>query len=497
MPDPQVLQKSEALARMTRHTAGTPFARNGDTNLWYFADIPTREQNLLAVQEIYEGNFSDHVDPFPGETFGEAQQRPGQFRLQSLKAWIERRNTSYDQEPTRRFYRQGKPLAEDDPVAEALADLYRVCEVNEHLKQLERELELYGNVVLLASFDPDFREPLLDRYISPRVRVVENARNPRRPYATVLTGSDIERDQQMRGRVYGIADAYITPVPGAQPGLYRAFGPNRETSDWESLATPRVPIVHCFDALPTTATGYYVDPLGLVLAKLNVCINEDFLSRFGYTVLMQSHGQMVIFGHDDANPITIGPGRAIKFSGLPEIRQDVSFATPNADLANMREAIQFLMRELREVYSIPPSEIDIGQDASGRSRIEARAATAGTRKAKQAKLRKIETELLRTLLMVQLAFNRDFPNVGDPDLFDVSVTYAEPAVSLSVQDEVLMEHHEITNGLRSKGELVMRRHPDRFDSEEEAEAWAKERTPAPTPAPGSFGANEEQEEKPE
>lgn len=495
MPDPEVFTKAEALAKLPRNMASTPFARNADSNLWYFADIATREQNLLAVQEIYEGNFTDHVDPFPGETFREAQDRPGQFRLQSLKAWIERRNTSYDEEPSRRFYRDGKPLEDDDPIVEAITELYRACNVNEHLKQCERELELYGNVVLLASYDPDFREPLLDRYISPRVRVVENSRNPKRPYATILTGSDIERDRQMRARMYAIADAYVTPIEGVQAGAFRMFGPNREMADWAPLATPFAPIVHCFDSVPTTASGYYIDPLGAVLAKLNVCINEDFYSRFGYTVLMQSHGQMVIHGHDDANPITIGPGRAIKFSGMPEIRQEVSFATPNADLMNMRESIQFLIRELRETYNIPPSEVDIGQDASGRSRIEARAATAATRKAKHAKMRQIESDLLRTMLMVQLAFNPAFPNIGDPRLYDVTVNFAEPAVSLSVQDQVLMETHELSNGLRGKGELVMKRHPDRFDSEEEAEKWAEENTPEPPAPPAGFGDDADEDEK--
>lgn len=477
MPDPQVFEKAEALARLPRNQASTPFARDGNTANWYFADIATREQTLLAVKDIIDGNWAPHIDPFPGETYREAQKRPGQVRFQSLKAWIERRNTTYDEEPSRKFYRAGVALADDDPLVEAIGEVYRAMNVNEHLNQCEREIELYGNVVLLPSYDSEFREPLLDRYISPRVRVVENSRNPKRPYATVLTGTDIERDRQMRARLVGVADAWVTAIEGVQQGFYRAFRPSAD-SDWEPLRTPHVPLVHCWDAQPTSDTGYYIDPLGVALAKLNVCINEDFLSRFGYTVLMQAHGQMVIIGHDDQNPITIGPGRAIKFSGMEGVTQDVRFAQPGADLVGMQQAIEYLLRELRDVYGIPASEIDVGQDASGRSRIEARAVSAATRKAKHAKMRDIETRLFRAVLMTQSAFNPDFPSIDNVQDYDVAVTYPEPAVSLSVQDKIAMEQHEIALGIVTPGELLLKRKPDAFDSAEEADAALADRRPA-------------------
>lgn len=473
VPDPSVFTKAEALARLPRNQASTPFARNADTRLWHFADIPTREQALLAVRDIYEGNWTPHIDPMPGETYAQAQRRPGQVRFQSLRRWIELRNATYDSEPVRRFYFRNQRIPDGDALAQALAALYRDLDVNEHLKCLERELELYGNAVLLAGYDDDFRQVLLDRMISPRVRVVENQRNPMRPYATVLLGMIVERDAQLRGAYLPVADAWVEPVAD-QPGAYRAFRPSGD-SRWQPLVLPAPPLVHCFDRRPTTDTGYYVDPLGLALARLNVCINEDFLSRYGYTVLLQGHGQLVIWGHNDQNPIQLGPGRAISFDGNPDVRQDLDFKTPGADLEGMRSAIEYLLRELRDVYGIPASEIDVGQDASGRSRIEARAPSAAVRRAKQNKMRAIETKLLRVLLMTASAFDANFPQIGAPEEYDIQVAFADPALSLAVSDQIVMERHELELGLVTPGELLLRRKPDMFDSVEEADAWVSAR----------------------
>lgn len=475
MPDPAVFDKSEALAKLARSQASTPFGRDAD-GLHYFADIPTRESVLLAVREIYSGEFYAHLDPFPGETFNEAAKRPGKVELQHLRRWVMQRSGCklYTPAPARRFYLNGKVLDSSDAFAARLTAVYRDAQVNELMAELANEIELYGNVVLRASFDADFNELVIDRFISPRVRVVENDLNPRRPYATVLTGRTIERRDDYRGRFVDVAEAWVTPVPGHQEGAFRRFGP--AATGWMPLSTPFPPLVHCFSVPPTSDSGYYVDPLGIALAKLNVLLNNDFLSRLGYTITMQAHGQLVIHGHDGSQSIQLGPARALGFSGSTnqgDLIQDAKYIQPGADIAGLQNAIEYVMREIREVYGIPPSEIDVGQDASGRSRIEARVPAGEIVAAKKELMRRVETDLVRVIVMALGAFDPAFP-VVDPSSVDVVVGFGMSQVTSNISEQLMLEEHDLKYGLVTPGELLMRRTPDAFDTRAEADAAVAE-----------------------
>jgi len=501
MPDPLVLEKAAALAKLPRNVANTPFTRDSDTGALYYADIEGREQTLLAVKEIYEGDFFAHIDPYQGETLAEAQQKPGRLWLDYMRSWIARRNTTYELEPERRFYFKGKRLENEDKFVELISEAYRKMNVNAALCRTEREMEVYGNVVLRTLYDDEFMEPVLDTYISPRVRVVDNQRNPRRPYATVLTGSILERNRQMRATKLDVADAYITPTP-KQPGLFGEYGAGR-SGEWEPLKTIKPPLVHCFDEDPTTDTGYYIPPLGLVLAKLAVAVNGEWLAGFGYTIQMQAHGQMVILGHDGSTPIELGPGRAIRFDGRADANQDVRYVASNADLMGFQNAVQMVLKEIREVYGIPASELDVGDEASGRSRIEARAPNAAVRKAKQKKMRAIETELLRSTIMTLSASDPTWPRGLNADDYDVALVYAEPQVTLAIQDQIAKEQHELTIGLTNPGQLLMLRNPDAFDSAEEAQevvdenlAMNEKLMPKPEPMPGDMPMDKQKSEMP-
>lgn len=475
MPDMAVFDKAEALAKLQRSQASTPFSRDAD-GLFHFADIPTREQTLLAVREIYTGEFYAHLDPFPGETFNEAARRPGKVELQHMKRWVNQRSGArlYAKSPVRRFYVGGKALDSEDRIAVMLGDAYRAMQVNDVMAECANELELYGNVVLRVTYDKDFNEPVLDRFISPRVRVVENDLNPKRPYGTVLTGRIIERRDDYRGRFVDVAEAWVVPLPGVAGG-FRRFGGGNDTG-WQPLATPYPPLVHCFASPPTSDTGYYVPPLGVVLAKLNVLLNNDFLSRLGYTVTMQAHGQLVLHGHDGSQSVQLGPGRALGFSGSTnqgDLIQDAKYIQPGADIVGLQGAIEYIMREIREVYQIPPSEIDVGQDASGRSRIEARAPSMEFMQARRDLLRRIETELVRAVVMALGAFDPSFPAI-DPSTVDVVVAFEPQVLASNVAEQIALEEHDLKLGLVSAGELMMRRKPDSYDTLEEASAAVDE-----------------------
>lgn len=500
MPRPaQTQEQAIALARLARASGfDRPFARDHNRQQWTYAAMAVRENLLSAVNEVLTGNWYQHIDPMPGNTQAEALTQPGQLRLQYLDHWLNTLCTTYKEDPTRRIMRDGKPLDENDPLVIAINEAYDQMAVNVAMQQADKLAMAFGNVVQRVYWDEDFERWVLHCYTSSSVRVVENDNNPAMPWATVLCGTTFETNADGRSASVPVAEIWMQPTV-SEPGSFLRLQPGGKNAA-EALATAKPPLVHIFNAPPTNQTRYHIEAPGVALAQLNVAVNEDYLCRLGYTTLMQAHGQLILTNPGQKANIEIGPGRAIKLVGDPETLPSAQFISPGADLAGFVEVIRNILAEIRTVYGIPSDELDVKTDSSGAAIVQAKAPLAERRQARMKIFREPERQLLRAVIdMGKTHGVEGFAGAGDPDEYDVSVKFGDSQTSVSIADKIALEKHDLSLGLVTRGELLMRRYPDRFASVAEAETWLEEnaeklaadKAMSEPPKPAGFGGDDE------
>lgn len=476
--DNAILDEAFKLARMGRAFPKT-LQRSEQGGFLYY-DCQNREAWLQAVLDLYDSKWVSFIDPMPGESYSEAMQRPGRFNINHLRQFISAWSATYTEDPVRVFYKNGTRLEADDPFVKALQDMYRDGCVNEAMNEVDGLLRLVGNAVLRPLYDEASSELVVHNYASPNVRVVENPRNPARPFATVLLGYTVKRNSEGASRKTEVAEVWT------ESGYWLLSGGG------VTEAVPlddKPPLVHCFDARPTNETGYFVECPGPDLAQITNILNNDFYGQLGYTTLMQGFGVTQVFGHD-GKELKIGPGRAIAFSGDQTLRQGVEFATSNAPLQDWVAIINAIVDKVQQVYGIPKSMLEVQTDASGAAIVRANAPLSEIRKARQKTFRKIETDFLRAMLRETRGRVDGIQGSINPDDYDVSVRYIEPDLALSTQDRINKDKHMLELGVLTPAQILMRERPDEFDTLEQAEEYLNEQTQTEAP-PEAEGVLEE------
>ena len=460
-----VLEQALVLAKAGRVMSSQPFQRRRQGR-WFFEDMQQREGVVGAIFELDRGESFSHIDNLPGQTIREAQEAPGRIWINHLKNWVTLWAATYTQEPTRTFFRKGKRLQDDDPIVHDIQERYRQAQVDEVMRETDRDLRLGGNVVLRPWFDQDHDELVIHRYVSQCIRVVENLNNPRRPPATVLLGCRLDRDS------FGSATRIDLAEIWTEDGLTRLV--DGAVVNQEELATKIVPLVHAFDKQPDNTTGYFVQGPGLELASLTATLNNDYYSQMGNVLLLQGHGVAMSFGAGESN-LTLGPGRYVAFSGDPDVRQGIEYASPSAPLDDWREIITYLVDIIRETHGIPKSMLSVDFAASGAAIVQANAPLAEMRTQRMKTLRRVENELLRATVAVLEAHDGTFPSGTDPREFSVTVNFGRPSITQSTPDRIAFDNHLIQHGVITPAEILMREKPDEFDTVEGADEFMAER----------------------
>jgi hypothetical protein len=459
------------LAKMARGEAVQPFARRNNGK-FAFHQMGQREGTLAAVHDIYNGMFGLYKDPQAATKTRpeEYNEQPGRMAINILKLFVDLLSVSYNDAPSRVYYRSGERVNADDPMVDALTEIHKNADYNQLLKMLDIYMRLFGNTVVRPVWDEDNRELVYHVHPGYCVRIVPNVKNPRRPWATILMGelpemgNDGAQDKVHTAEVW-LPDEFI-------------FMKGSSIEARESLSDPEFrydfsPLVHCFDKPPFGGKGeYWVESPGWSLAQQNVRLNEDYFSQYGYAVLMQAIGVLVVKGNIEGE-LTIGPGRAVHFPD-PDDMSGLSSLDQGAALTEFQESIQFFIDTLRESYGIPAQMLNADVDSSGAAIIQANAPIAELRDARQPIFDRIETELLRATLQ-ELRGRAEGFDVGiDPMEWDVAVVYPDQHVAQSVQDAIAKDQHLISLGVLTPGEIAMREKPGQFDTPEEAEAWVAE-----------------------
>lgn len=465
MPEPQNLANMAlTLAKADRGQQAHPFSRRNNGR-WAFFDDQQREAVLHAVHDIYNYNFALHGDPMPAERTRpeEYADRPGRLSINHMRRWLEIWAVTYGAEPSRVIYRDGERLGDSDPIVAAIQELYREADVDCVLADVDKDLYLYANEVLRPYWDEDHQELVIHTHKSFDVRVIPNRTNPRKPWATVLLGDDMELGQDGAYEKVPCAEVYL-------PGEWQ-YIKGSAIQEREALDIPP-PLVHCFNANPTLRSGYWLEACGVPLAALTVRLSEDGYGPFFESLLMQAIGTMQIFGAVQGG-VEIGPKRAMHFPD-PESGARAEYIQSGADLMGFQDGLKFLMDTIRESFGIPQSMLSVETDASGAAIIQANGPVAEIRKARSKVFRTIERDLLRAVLYVTRGRVDGIPGDLDPQAYDVSVYYEQPQASASVQDQIALEDHDIELGITTPAEILMRRRPDAFDTVEDAQAFIQE-----------------------
>lgn len=478
MPAPANLKDQiKVLAKIPRQNSGSRLLRANDGRWWatlghngrlWVRDIETREALLYDVYEVVNGLWAFHVDPMPGEDVAEALMKPGQIRMQHARKWLKTLAATYRCEVSRRVRFQGEDLPADAPEALAIERAYRAMRINEAMQKLDFNMLAYGVAVARVHWDVDTSRPVLHRYPAYRVRPVENSANPAAPWATVLMGQRVERDSQMRANLVEVGEVWtrdeFAEIVGGNVG---PFTP---------IETQRPPLVVFSDELQDNETGFFVEALGVPLARLNVVLNEDLWTPFGNTLLMQGFGQWIGYNMGPKTKFALGPNRMMAIDSNPDNPARIENIQPNAPLNDLKDAIERIMQEIRFVYDIPESEFNVVTDAaSGAAIVQAKAPTMERREERIKLFREPENQLLRATLDVLSTFD-GLRLRGELDDYDVSVNLQKPQVSVSTQDQIALEKHDLELGLVTPAELLMRRDPVRYPTIEAAQAEMSKRS---------------------
>lgn len=473
MPEPANLQEQiRVLAAIPRQNQGSRLLRANDGRWWatlgnngrlWVRDIETRESLLYDVYEIINGLWGFHIDPMPGEDATESMKKPGQLRLQHARKWLQTRSATYKSELRRKFLFNGVELPADAPEVVALHQAYDEMQLDLALQGIDFAMQAYGNVVARVHWDVDTSRPVLHRYPAYRVRAVENSANPRYPWALLLMGQRTERDNAMRANLVDVGEVWTASGMFAEiiGGRVGAYSP---------IETQRPPLAVFADSLQDNESGFFVDALGVPLARLNVVLNEDLWTPFGNTLLMQGFGQWIGYNLGKKTQFELGPNRMMAVDSNPENPARVENIQPNAPLSDIREAIDRIMREIRFVYDVPESEFEaVTEAASGKVIVEARMPTLERREERLKIFRQPENELMRATLDV-LSTYAGLKLRGKLSAYSVSVMFERVEAGMSVTDRIAQEKHDLDLGLTSPAELLMKRQPDRFKTIEQAQA---------------------------
>lgn len=455
------------LAKLSREQASNPFARTHNGN-FDIENMQEREGTLRAVHDCYEGIFGKYTDPQPvvKNRPNEYLEQPGRIAVNLLKLFVDLLSVSYDDPPERIYYRKGERVKADDPILVALNKHHEAADYDRFMALLDRWMRLFGNVVARPIFDTNAGQLVYHAYPSYCVRVVPNPINPRTPQATILLGYEYEIDDAGKNKQIPTAEIW-------SQGRFRFMRDGQVTQD-EEFADPTVnydfvPLVHCFDSPPFGGKGsYYVNSMGWPLAQQNVRFNEDLISQYIYAALMQAIGILVVKGTTQGELI-ISPGRALHFPD-PNDGSGVTSVAQGAMLSDFQNAIDFVLKLIRETYNIPESLLTADVTSSGKAIIQASAPLAEIRKHRQPIFARIETELLRATLQELRGRADGFPIAIEPREWEVALQYPEQQVGMTVTDEIARDKHLLEIGVMTPGDIAMREKPGQYDTREEADA---------------------------
>jgi len=366
--------------------------------------------------------------------------QPEQFRIfcvNIVRAIADKRASTYRMPPRRTF--TGMDQAAGDA-------LYKATSADAVLKKASRYLEVCKTVALQVGWNEATGTPTL-RVLTPNVLDVVCS-DPEQPERVIVTypGERAEdttfADWTPTGfRMLNHSGA-AKPVLG-NPGNANPYGV--------------LPFVPWFDRLPDDSFWL---PGGDDLYAAQDAVNVG-LSNLWRAVEFQAHGQAWASGISANEVLQFGPDRAV---ALPQGGQ-FGFAAPNAPIASILSAIEFVLRETAATHGVGADLFDLSKVAeSGSAKHAGRLDLKEVRQDQIAQARTMEARLFDTLRVV---VNTHRPGTI-PDEATVGVDFAEQQDQLSEAEALENARIKSELGVWSPVDVLMSTNPDGFPDRESA-----------------------------
>lgn len=360
--------------------------------------------------------------------------KPEQFRVfcvNIVRAIADKRASTYRMPPRRVF--TGLDQASGDA-------LYKAMNADAVLKKASRYLEVCKTVALKVGWDEATASPTL-HVVTPNVLDVI-ATNPERPDRIIVTYPG-ERAEDTT-----FADWTST---GFQMLNHRGATKRNDGNATGTNPYGILPFVPWFDRLPDDSFWL---PGGDDLYAAQDAVNVALASLWR-AVELHSHGQAWVSGISANETLNFGPDRAI---ALPQGGQ-FGFAAPNAPIAAILSAIEFVLRETAATHGVGADLFDLSKVAeSGSAKHAGRLDLKEVRQDQIAQARTMEARLFEVLRTV---VNTHRPGTI-PDGASVGVDFAEQQDQLSEAEALENARIKTELGVWSPVDVLMATNPDGF-----------------------------------
>lgn len=366
--------------------------------------------------------------------------KPEQFRIFSVnivRAIADKRASTYRMPPRRIF--TGFDQAAGD-------DLYRAMNADAVLKKASRYLEVCKTVALQVGWNEATGTPTLN-VVTPNVLDVTYT-NPEHPDRIIVTYPG-ERAEDTTFADWTPNGFRMLNVRG---GAQRLPGNPGNANPYGVL-----PFVPWFDRLPDDS---FFLPGGDDLYASQDAVNVALASLWR-AVELHSHGQAWASGISANEVLQFGPDRAV---ALPQGGQ-FGFAAPNAPIASILSAIEFVLRETAATHGVGADLFDLSKVAeSGSAKHAGRLDLKEVRQDQIAQARTMEARLFEVVCAV---VNTHRPGTI-PDDSTVGVDFAEQQDQLSEAEALENARIKSELGVWSPVDVLMATNPDGYPDRESA-----------------------------
>lgn len=367
------------------------------------------------------------------------------FTVNITKKIVNRRATTYRLPPRRTF--TGFDQAAGD-------QLYRSMNVDGVLKKASKLTKLCKTTMLQVGWNEASGVPTLN-VITPNILDVIHSGSPELPERVIIThpadrAEDVSYSDWTAGSFHRLNYRGATrPIDGNPNGInpYRVL-----------------PFVPLFDRLPDDQ--FFLSG-GRDLIEGQDAVNVA-LANLWRSVELQAHGQAWASGIAANEQLQTGPDRAII---LPQNGQ-FGFASPNAPIADILAAIEFVMRQVAATNDVGADVFDLSKRAeSGSAKHAERLDLKEARQDDIALWRAYEHRLFETIKRV---VNTHAPGTI-PEGATISVDFAEFADNLTEAEQLENLRTKLDLGLIAPADALMALNPDGYPDRAAANAELQRR----------------------
>lgn len=373
--------------------------------------------------------------------------KPETFRIFSInlvRAIADKRASTYRMPPRRAFTGLDQSTGED---------LYRAMNADAVLKKASRYLEICKTVMLQVGWSEATGKPVM-HVLTPNVLDVLYT-DPEHPDRVIVTYPGERSDDT----------SYADWTPSSFKMLNRG-GSKKKIAGNPANSNPYgvLPFVPWFDRLPDDK---FFLPGGDDLFAAQDAVNVA-LANLWRAVEHQAHGQAWASGISANEVLQFGPDRAV---ALPQGGQ-FGFAAPNAPIASILSAIEFVLREMAATYGVGADLFDLSKVAeSGSAKHAGRLDLKEVRQDQIAQARTMEARLFDVLKVV---VNTHAPGTIAEDA-GVGVDFAEQQDQLSEAEQLANAQVKSELGIWSPVDVLMASNPDGFPDRQAAFAELQRR----------------------